>query len=118
MLELDFLKHVPNHGEFSSKLELLGIPRDGILLSARQVTTSWFRLGEIHLREAAKLLDAGCERAVLSRAYYAVYNNSKAVRYLVNGTVSLKGDDHKKSIPITRRFSRWCQVGADHYAAL
>ena len=29
-----------------------------------------------------------------SRTYYAVYNASKAVRYLVNGDVSLKSDDH------------------------
>jgi len=36
-------------------------------------------------------------RSTFSRSYYAAYNASKAIRYIVDGAVSLKGDDHHKA---------------------
>jgi len=41
---------------------------------------------------------------VYSRAYYAAYNASKAVRYVVRGFVSLRGDDHKKVADLPTSF--------------
>jgi uncharacterized protein (UPF0332 family) len=73
---------------------MLGIPSPDVLEYAKYVCQCWFRLAEEHLAEARKALTAGCPRAVFSRAYYAVYNASKAARYIVRGRVSLKADDH------------------------
>lgn len=54
-------------------------------------------MAEAHLEEARKAHGASCSRAVFSRSYYAVYNASKAVRYIVRGVVSLNADDHGKA---------------------
>jgi uncharacterized protein (UPF0332 family) len=83
-----------NHGELSANLAMLGIPSPDLLEYAKFVCRCWFRLAEEHLDEAKRALDVGCSRAVSSRAYYAAYNASKAARYIVRGTVSLKADDH------------------------
>jgi hypothetical protein len=92
--ELEFLKICRNHGELSANLATLGIPSQDVLEYAKYVCECWFGLAEQHLAEAKKALAAGCARAVFSRAYYAAYNASKAARYIVRGTVSLKADDH------------------------
>lgn len=95
--ELEFLKLSANHLEFARKLTMLGWPTPDLPSYAQHVCTAWFRLGEEHLVEAKKILAAGCHRACFSRAYYAAYNASKGVRYMVRGFVSLKGDDHSKA---------------------
>lgn len=59
-------------------------------------TRAWLGLGRKHLRVARLLRStSGDWRSVVSRAYYAAYNGSKAIRYLVHGSVRLDGDDHK-----------------------
>ena len=60
------------------------------------VAQQWFELARTHYFDASAV-DAGANpRSVYSRAYYAAYNASKAVRYVVQGFVSMHGDDHKK----------------------
>lgn len=95
--ELEFLKLSTNHLEFARKLSTLGWPTPDLARYAQHVCTAWFQLGEEHLAEAKKILAVGCPRACFSRAYYAAYNASKGVRYMVQGFVSLKGDDHSKA---------------------
>ncbi|MBB3258110.1 uncharacterized protein (UPF0332 family) [Paraburkholderia bannensis] len=95
--ELEFLQITANHLEFVKKLERLGWTNAEIREFGVEVGTKWFRLGQQHLDEAKLLEAAGCIRACHSRAYYAAYNVSKSVRYLVKGIVSLKGDDHGKA---------------------
>lgn len=95
--ELEFLKLSANHLELARKLSTLGFLTPDLHQYAQHVCEAWFRLGEEHLAEAKKLLLADCPRAAFSRAYYAAYNASKGARYIVQGFVSLKGDDHAKA---------------------
>lgn len=95
--EREFLRISANHREFARKLAALGFQSGDFDGFATQVCEAWFRLGEAHLAEARVLLKVGVHRAALSRAYYAAYNASKAARYLAQGLVSLKGDDHGKA---------------------
>ena len=92
---LDLLR---NHGELKSTLVSLTMRSDlGVLDShIAAIAGKWFELGRLHLNDALGLDVTASPRAAYSRAYYAAYNASKAVRYVVRGTVSLKGDDHKK----------------------
>ena len=92
--ELQFLKLSSNHNELTRKLATLHCASPDIFLYAQYVCEAWFRLGEQHLVEAKLLLSVRCERAARSRAYYAAYNSSKSARYIIQGKVSLKGDDH------------------------
>lgn len=94
--ELDFIKASGNHRELLRKLTEMGLAGSDLTPYAQFVCEAWFRLGELHLREAQTMLRFGCPRSVFSRAYYAAYNASKGARYLMNGYVSLKGDDHAK----------------------
>jgi hypothetical protein len=95
--ESDFLKLTRNHGELTSKLTAIGIAAPDILEYAKYIGQCWFKLAEEHLAEARKAHAGECLRALFSRAYYSMYNASKAVRYIVHGSVSLKGDDHKRA---------------------
>lgn len=95
--ELDFLKFSANHLELNRKLTILGCTAPELGLYAQHVCIAWFRLGEEHLTEAKQIQAAGCIRAVFSRAYYAAYNASKGMRYMTQGFVSLKSDDHGKA---------------------
>jgi len=50
---------------------------------------------------------------VYSRTYYAAYNASKAVRYIVYGSVSLLGDDHKQASDLPDDFphiDKWAEA--------
>ena len=110
--ELEFLKRVPNHGELNRKLNELQLSAPALVEYAQYICECWFHLAENHLAEAERMKAAGCNRATFSRAYYAAYNDSKAVRYLVNGTVSLNADDHKKAPELPDDFpnpSVWSQ---------
>ncbi len=95
--ERKFLELVPNHAESVRKLATLGVSAPDVTLYAFHVGQCWIRLAEEHLQDARLAESAGARRAAFSRAYYAVYNASKAVRYIVVGAVSLKGDDHRQA---------------------
>lgn len=99
MAQPTVLKRVRNHAEFRTWLRELTLVNDLPLLDAQvaEVTRCWFGLAREHLDDAKSAVDGGCPRAAYSRAYYAAYNASKAVRYHANGIVSLKGDDHQKA---------------------
>ena len=104
--EREFLKHVPNHGELGRKLRELLLESTDLIEYARHIAECWYRLAESHFHDAEKAREAHCDRATFSRAYYAAYNASKAVRYLVYGTVSLKADDHKKAAGLPDDFPK------------
>lgn len=91
------LHEVRNHAEFKATLTKLKLTSDlGLLDSVvAEVIKGWFRLAQAHANELEKLDPDQLPRAVYSRAYYAAYNASKAVRYACYGFVSLKGDDHR-----------------------
>jgi hypothetical protein len=92
---LDLLK---NHAEFKATLVSLTMNGDLPILESHvhAVARRWFELARMHYADASAA-DAGVNpRSVYSRTYYAAYNASKAVRYVVRGSVSLRGDDHKK----------------------
>lgn len=95
--ELTFLKITANHNEFAAKLRTLGWSNQHLGKYVEHVGVAWFRLGNQHLLEAQTMCAVGLVRATYSRAYYAIYNASKGIRYLVAGYVSLKGDDHGKA---------------------
>jgi hypothetical protein len=95
--ELDFIKLTSNHAEFGSKLVKLAIASPEFREYAEHVCECWFRLAQEHLLEAQAANGASCGRTAYSRAYYAAYNASKAMRYMVNGAVSLRGDDHGRA---------------------
>jgi uncharacterized protein (UPF0332 family) len=95
--ELDFLKLCKNRAELSNNLKTIGISSPDLFEYAKHICTCWFQLGEEHLSEATQALRTKSTRTAFSRAYYAVYNTSKATRYVVKGIVSLKGDDHRNA---------------------
>jgi len=104
--ELEFIQKVRNHREFSSKIGLLCSDDAATLVEsyAAYVAWRWAKLGVSHLEEAKKAKAAKMTRAVYSRSYYACYNLSKAVRFLSEGSVSLKGDDHQKAPDLPNDF--------------
>ena len=97
--ERRLLKLVRNHAELRRTLFDLSLTTDLDVLERQvnDVSRRWFELSLAHLADAKAADAAGCARAAFSRAYYAAYSASKAVRYRVTGTVSLKGDDHEKA---------------------
>jgi hypothetical protein len=97
--EREFLKLTRNHGEFCQKLRSLGHSgaAANLVENAHYIGLSWFRLADEHLTDGKIAAGAGSDRAAYSRSYYAAYNASKSVRYIVAGTVSLAGDDHKEA---------------------
>ena len=92
------LHEVKNHAEFKQRLTRLKLSNDLPILDASvvAVTTKWLNLAHQHMTELIRLDVLQAPRAAYSRAYYAAYNASKAVRYQCKGIVSLKGDDHQK----------------------
>ena len=92
-----FPQNIRNHAEFRKHLSDLSMVTDLPIFDGKvlTITASWMILGDEHMADAMAAQTAGRMRAAYSRAYYAAYNASKAVRYHVNGIVSLKGDDHQ-----------------------
>jgi hypothetical protein len=92
------LELLRNHAEFRATLISLTMGGDLLILDAHvgAVARRWFELARIHYIDASAVDPSANPRSVYSRSYYAAYNASKAVRYVVRGFVSLKGDDHKK----------------------
>ena len=125
--EPEFIRLTNNHAEFSRTLRTLNLQNEDVLEYAHHVAKCWYALAEEHLVDAKSALQNTRERAAYSRAYYAAYNASKAARYLVSGSVSLKGDDHKlasssvpKDIPDVEKWSQTvtslyeCRLYADY----
>ena len=113
--ELEFIQITRNHGEFADKLRKLGLEDAANLVSAnaRYVGLRWLALGRKHLADARQELKFGSDSAAFSRAYYAAYNASKSVRYIVTGRVSLKGDDHGEASELPDDFpavDRWAEA--------
>jgi hypothetical protein len=104
--ELEFLRNIRNHKEFSSKVrQLCSDDAAGALESqAAYVGARWAKLGITHLNEARAAFNSRLVRSCYSRCYYGCYNLSKAVRFLDTGAVSLKGDDHQKAPDLPEAF--------------
>ncbi len=100
------LELVRNHAEFKAILVSLTMNSDISVLDSHvyAVARKWFELGRLHYADASAFDAKSNPRAVYSRAYYAAYNASKAVRYVVRGSVSLRGDDHKKVADLPASF--------------
>jgi len=100
------LELLKNHAELKSKLTSLTMSGDLPILDAHvhAIARKWFELARLHYADAAAADVRKNPRAVYSRSYYAAYNASKAVRYVVQGIVSLKGDDHKKVADLPSSF--------------
>jgi hypothetical protein len=100
------LELVRNHAEFKATLVSLTMSGDLHLLDGHvsAVAQKWFELGRQHYADASSIDPIAHPRGVYSRAYYAAYNASKAVRYVVRGAVSLKGDDHRKVADLPDKF--------------
>lgn len=94
----EFWRDFRNHAELKQLLKKHGVltaPAE-FDLRVEAVAKCWMKLAVSHLREAKGDCDLQFRRSFYSRGYYAVYNASKSVRYLVYGQVSDKGDDHQK----------------------
>lgn len=119
LTEVGFLKLCANHQEFGSKLRQLHIPDGAVVRKAGEIAAKWFGLAEEHLREARQSQVSKGTRSTYSRAYYAAYNASKAVRFMHKGTVSLHGDDHAKANELPDDFvdsPKWSMTITDLYA--
>ena len=113
--ELEFMSLTANHGHWADKLRRLNLPdaADQVRKNALFVGLRWVALAQEHLDDAAASLAAGRRRSTFSRSYYAAYNASKGVRYIVGGSVSLKGDDHQKASELPNDFpsvDRWAEM--------
>ncbi|WP_213772784.1 HEPN domain-containing protein [Bradyrhizobium sp. dw_78] len=105
--ERRFLELTRNFSKVSNDMNALGFSQTSADLTefGHHVGLCWLKLAIRHLADAsASQKKKGSRRAVFSRSYYAVYNASKAVRYVVNGTVSLRGDDHQKAVELPDDF--------------
>lgn len=95
--QLEFVQQTRNHHELAAKVRKYVSDEASQHISGQAIYIGvrWIKLGGSHLREARMARNAGMVRAVYSKSYYAAYNFSKGVRYISNGFVSLKGDDHQ-----------------------
>ncbi len=100
------LELLKNHAEFKATLVSLTMNGDLPILESHvyAVARKWFELARMHHADAFAVDARTNPRSVYSRAYYAAYNASKAVRYVVRGSVSLRGDDHKKVADLPGNF--------------
>lgn len=113
--ELEFIRLTANHGQYSEKLRKLGHPAaaEKIKKNALYIGLQWMKLAQEHLDDASSSLASGRKRSTFSRSYYTAYSASKAVRYIVFGNVSLKGDDHHSASELPDDFpsgDRWAQM--------
>jgi len=97
--EREFIKLTENHGKFRHRLQMLGHEKAAceVMENVQHVGRCWLRLAYEHMNDAKAAIGLNCDRAAYSRSYYAAYNASKSIRYIVNGSVSLTADDHKKA---------------------
>jgi hypothetical protein len=96
--ERQILELLKNHGELKATLIslLMESNLDVLQSHVQSVAHRWFELAREHYADAKSANPTTNARAIYSRAYYAAYNASKSVRYVVRGQVSLKGDDHRR----------------------
>lgn len=118
--ERQLLKAIKNHAEFRSRLNVLSMLSDlsAFDIKVASVARCWFRLAQEHLAEAATADTSKAFRSAYSRAYYAIYNASKSVRYLAYGEVSLRGDDHARASELPGDFpqvAKWTPLIASLY---
>jgi uncharacterized protein (UPF0332 family) len=118
--ETTFLKVVRNHGELCRGLRNLDLDEasSDVANRAHHVGLCWLRLALEHLDDAKAALRSHRDRSSYSRSYYAAYNASKAIRYVVQGSVSLKGDDHKQAPDLPDDFedvAKWASVITNLY---
>ena len=105
--ERRFLELTKNFSKVSRDMGTLGFAQTSadLIEFGQHVGLCWLKLAVRHLADAkASQKQRGSRRAVLSRSYYAVYNASKAIRYVVQGAVSLRGDDHQKAVDLPDDF--------------
>lgn len=100
------LELLKNHAEFKATLVSLTMNGDLPILESQvhAVARKWFELARLHYLDASAVDASVNPRSVYSRTYYSAYNASKAVRYVVEGFVSLRGDDHKKVADLPGNF--------------
>jgi hypothetical protein len=118
--EREFLKLIRNHSEFCRGLRTLDLSGASADLTdhAHHVGLCWLQLASDHLEDAKAALASSRERSSYSRAYYAAYNASKTIRYVVDGTVSLKGDDHRRASELPDDFpevEKWASTITNLY---
>lgn len=103
------LELLKNHAELKDKLLSLTMTGDIPILDSHvhAVTRKWFELARLHHADASAADPSINPRSVYSRAYYAAYNASKAVRYVVRGLVSLKGMITRRSQICQTAFRTW-----------
>ncbi|MCC5089448.1 hypothetical protein [Xanthomonas campestris] len=104
--QLEFVQQTRNYHELAAKVKKY-VNEDASHQISRQalyIGVRWLKLGGSHLREARMAKKVGMTRAVYSKSYYAAYNFSKGVRYIANGVVSLKGDDHQAASDLPEDF--------------
>ena len=93
--------HILDLGNHGKVLNLLTQMAGGANLSwyndrVHAVARQWLLLASQHLRIARQLVAAPRYwRATVSRSYYAAYNASRSVRYVVKGQIRLDGEDHQ-----------------------
>jgi hypothetical protein len=93
--------HILDLGNHGKVLLLLKQMAGGADLSwydqeVHAVARYWLLLASQHLRVARHLLAKPRDwRALVSRSYYAAYNSSRSVRYIVRGQIRLDGEDHQ-----------------------
>jgi uncharacterized protein (UPF0332 family) len=105
--ERQFLELTKNFSKVSRDMSTLGFAQTSVDIRdfGHHIGLCWLKLAIRHLADAkACQKQRGTRRAVFSRAYYAVYNASKAVRYVTHGSVSLRGDDHQKAVELPDDF--------------
>jgi uncharacterized protein (UPF0332 family) len=110
--ELEFIRLTVNHGEYCEKLRRLGqhSAAESVAGNALYIGVRWLFLAQKHLEDARAAFATNRLRSLYSRSYYAAYNASKSVRFLVSGVVSLKGDDHARASELPDDFpsvARW-----------
>lgn len=113
------LELLKNHAEFKATLVSLTMNGDLPILESHvyAVARKWFELARMHYADAIAVDARKHPRSVYSRTYYAAYNASKAVRYVVRGCVSLRGDDHKKVADLPSSFpdvDSWVALQYEH----
>lgn len=113
--EREFLDLTGNYAKLCANLRALGHHKTAneIRTNALYIGRSWMNLGKEHLQDATIAVPTQRHRMVYSRSYYAAYNASKAVRYIVYGSMSLKGTDHQQASDLPDDFphiDRWAEA--------
>ena len=87
-----------NHAKVVRILQNLAVKTslDWYHIEVHKVGRHWLLLASQHLRVARLLVSKPrLWRALTSRSYYAAYNASRSVRYLVKGSVKFDAADHQ-----------------------